>query len=80
MVAIREEHGIELPELDLGGGLGIAYTAADDPAPVTAIARASRRSSPASARTPAWSRRASRSSRDARITGPPGITLYESAR
>jgi diaminopimelate decarboxylase len=32
--AIRDEHGLELPELDLGGGLGIAYTAADDPADV----------------------------------------------
>jgi diaminopimelate decarboxylase len=36
--AIRDEHGIELPELDLGGGLGIAYTSADDPAEVTDIA------------------------------------------
>ena len=31
LAAVREEHGIELPELDLGGGQGIAYTAADDP-------------------------------------------------
>ena len=23
---VRDEHGVELPELDLGGGLGIAYT------------------------------------------------------
>ena len=29
--AVRDEHGLELPELDLGGGHGIAYTAADDP-------------------------------------------------
>jgi diaminopimelate decarboxylase len=29
---IRDEHGVELPELDLGGGLGIAYTSSDDPA------------------------------------------------
>jgi diaminopimelate decarboxylase len=28
---IRDEHGIELPELDLGGGFGIAYTTQDDP-------------------------------------------------
>jgi diaminopimelate decarboxylase len=28
---IREEHGVELPELDLGGGFGIAYTTQDDP-------------------------------------------------
>jgi len=35
---IRDEHGVELPELDLGGGLGIAYTAADDPMPVKEVA------------------------------------------
>ncbi|MEE1938772.1 diaminopimelate decarboxylase [Streptomyces sp. TRM 70361] len=28
---VRDEHGVELPEIDLGGGLGIAYTADDDP-------------------------------------------------
>jgi diaminopimelate decarboxylase len=28
---LRDEHGVELPELDLGGGLGIAYTPGDDP-------------------------------------------------
>ncbi|RBM20449.1 diaminopimelate decarboxylase [Streptomyces sp. PT12] len=31
LTAVRDEHGIELPEVDLGGGLGIAYTAEDDP-------------------------------------------------
>jgi diaminopimelate decarboxylase len=31
MSEVRDEHGIELPEIDLGGGLGIAYTSADDP-------------------------------------------------
>jgi diaminopimelate decarboxylase len=31
LAAIRDEHGVRLPELDLGGGLGIAYTAEDDP-------------------------------------------------
>ncbi len=31
LAAVRDEHGLELPELDLGGGHGIAYTAADDP-------------------------------------------------
>ena len=29
---IRDTRGVELPELDLGGGFGIAYTAQDDPA------------------------------------------------
>jgi diaminopimelate decarboxylase len=29
---IRDEHDVELEELDLGGGLGVAYTPEDDPA------------------------------------------------
>jgi diaminopimelate decarboxylase len=29
---IRDSNGVELPELDLGGGFGIAYTSQDDPA------------------------------------------------
>jgi diaminopimelate decarboxylase len=28
---IGERHGVQLPELDLGGGFGIAYTTQDDP-------------------------------------------------
>ncbi|MGH8776940.1 MAG: diaminopimelate decarboxylase [Jiangellaceae bacterium] len=31
LAAIRDDHGAELPELDLGGGFGIAYTTQDDP-------------------------------------------------
>ncbi|MFC5179889.1 diaminopimelate decarboxylase [Actinomadura harenae] len=31
LVSIRDEHGVELPELDLGGGYGIAYTSGDEP-------------------------------------------------
>ncbi len=38
MASIRDEHGLELPELDLGGGTGIAYTSADDPMPVAELA------------------------------------------
>ena len=38
LAEVRNEHGIELPELDLGGGTGIAYTSADDPMPVTEFA------------------------------------------
>ena len=36
---VRDEHGVELPELDLGGGFGIAYTTADDPADVADLGR-----------------------------------------
>ncbi|MEV1010057.1 diaminopimelate decarboxylase [Streptomyces sp. NPDC049881] len=39
LAAIRDEHGVELPEVDLGGGLGIAYTSADDPAEPHQIAK-----------------------------------------
>jgi diaminopimelate decarboxylase len=35
---VRDEVGVELPELDLGGGFGIAYTLQDDPATPKALA------------------------------------------
>ncbi len=36
--AVRTELGVDLPELDLGGGFGIAYTSQDDPAPAGELA------------------------------------------
>ena len=36
---IRDARGVELPELDLGGGFGIAYTTQDDPAPTHDLAK-----------------------------------------
>ena len=36
---IRDARGVELPELDLGGGFGIAYTTQDDPAPAGDLAK-----------------------------------------
>jgi diaminopimelate decarboxylase len=35
---VRTELGVELPELDLGGGFGIAYTTQDDPEPPAVLA------------------------------------------
>jgi diaminopimelate decarboxylase len=35
---VKAQHGVELAELNLGGGLGIAYVASDDPAEVSPIA------------------------------------------
>jgi diaminopimelate decarboxylase len=35
---VRDEHGLELSELNLGGGLGIAYVSGDDPADLEAVA------------------------------------------
>ncbi len=40
LAAVRDEHGLVLEELDLGGGLGIAYVAADDPEPLPELAAA----------------------------------------
>ncbi|MBN3931555.1 diaminopimelate decarboxylase [Streptomyces verrucosisporus] len=40
LTEVRDEHGVELPEIDLGGGLGIAYTPGDDPREPHEIARA----------------------------------------
>ncbi|HZG06517.1 MAG TPA: diaminopimelate decarboxylase [Streptomyces sp.] len=40
LTEIRDEHRIELPEIDLGGGLGIAYTPDDDPREPHEIAKA----------------------------------------
>ncbi|MDQ0735446.1 diaminopimelate decarboxylase [Arthrobacter agilis] len=40
LAEVRDRHGVELPELDLGGGYGIAYTEADEPRPAREIAQA----------------------------------------
>ncbi len=42
LVQIRDEHGVELPELDLGGGYGIPYVAGDDTPDMKLIADALR--------------------------------------
>lgn len=42
LAEIRDEHGVELPLLNLGGGLGIKYVSEDEPPTVTAIAQALR--------------------------------------
>jgi diaminopimelate decarboxylase len=38
-VRIRDEHGVDIRELNLGGGFGIAYVPGDDPADVKIIAQ-----------------------------------------
>jgi diaminopimelate decarboxylase len=38
LAGIRDAHGIELPELDLGGGFGIAYTSEDAPLDIAEMA------------------------------------------
>jgi len=75
--AVRDEHGVQLPELDLGGGLGIAYTSQDDPADVAATAIALRKivereCQAAGLDLPRLSVEPGRA-----IVGPGTITLYE---
>ncbi|HEY8986112.1 MAG TPA: diaminopimelate decarboxylase [Streptomyces sp.] len=74
---IRDEHGVELPEIDLGGGLGIAYTSDDDPREPQEIAKAldeivTRECEAARLRTPRISVEPGRA-----IVGPTAFTLYE---
>ncbi|MEU0985052.1 diaminopimelate decarboxylase [Streptomyces sp. NPDC005953] len=74
---VRDEHGVELPEIDLGGGLGIAYTPADDPREPHHIAKAlheivTRECEAAGLRTPRISVEPGRA-----IVGPTAFTLYE---
>ncbi|MGH3995521.1 MAG: diaminopimelate decarboxylase, partial [Pseudonocardiaceae bacterium] len=81
LAAMREEHGIDaiagVSTLDLGGGLGIAYTAEDDPPPTATLAaqlrsivdsecRAVRMPAPALTVEPGRA-----------IAGPGTVTLYE---
>ncbi|MGW1196024.1 diaminopimelate decarboxylase [Streptomyces sp. NPDC002536] len=74
---VRDEHGVELPEIDLGGGLGIAYTAEDDPREPQEIATALREIVTRECRTagltvPRLSVEPGRA-----IVGPTAFTLYE---
>ncbi|MFE3740381.1 diaminopimelate decarboxylase [Streptomyces sp. NPDC059134] len=77
LAEVRDEHGVELPEIDLGGGLGIAYTSEDDPREPHDIARAltaivTRECEAAGLRTPRISVEPGRA-----IVGPTAFTLYE---
>ncbi|OII67003.1 MULTISPECIES: diaminopimelate decarboxylase [unclassified Streptomyces] len=77
LAQVRDEHGVELPEIDLGGGLGIAYTSDDDPREPHEIAKAlgeivSRECEAAGLATPRISVEPGRA-----IVGPTAFTLYE---
>ncbi|MFG2002082.1 diaminopimelate decarboxylase [Spirillospora sp. NPDC048911] len=77
LVAIRDEHGIELPELDLGGGYGIAYVPGDEPHDPKAIADGlwaivARECKAYELSMPRLTVEPGRA-----ITGPGGVTLYE---
>ncbi|MFF5936684.1 diaminopimelate decarboxylase [Streptomyces sp. NPDC012508] len=77
LAEVRDEHGVELPEIDLGGGLGIAYTSDDDPREPHHIAKAlkeivARECEAARLATPRISVEPGRA-----IVGPTAFTLYE---
>ncbi|MER5491158.1 diaminopimelate decarboxylase [Streptomyces sp. NPDC002454] len=77
LAEVRDEHGVELPEIDLGGGLGIAYTSEDDPREPQEIAVAlreivGRECAAAGLRTPRISVEPGRA-----VVGPTTFTLYE---
>ena len=73
--------GVEVAELDLGGGLGIAYTARRRPADGRGDGRpAARRSSASECAAAASPSRGSRSSRAARSSGPAPSRSTRSAR
>ncbi|MEU4208994.1 diaminopimelate decarboxylase [Streptomyces sp. NPDC026206] len=77
LAEVRDEHGVELPEIDLGGGLGIAYTSDDDPREPHEIATAlhdivTRECNAAGLAVPRISVEPGRA-----IVGPTAFTLYE---
>ena len=77
LATVRDDHGLELPEIDLGGGLGIAYVAGDDPEPIKSIAgrlRAivERECASYGLAVPRLSVEPGRA-----LIGPAGITVYE---
>ncbi|MFD6566739.1 diaminopimelate decarboxylase [Micromonospora profundi] len=74
---IRDARGVELPELDLGGGFGIAYTTQDDPATPQDLAKRLRKivDSECAAESLAAPRLSIEPGRA--IVGPAVFTLYE---
>jgi diaminopimelate decarboxylase len=77
LAAVRDAVGLVLPELDLGGGLGIAYTEDDDPADVADVAKqlraiVDRECATAALPVPRLGFEPGRA-----IVGPAGVSLYE---
>jgi len=77
LAAVHDDHGIELPEIGLGGGLGIAYLAEDDPLDPKHVAESlrgivERECAAAGLAVPRLSVEPGRA-----IAGPGTVTLYE---
>ena len=75
--AIRDEHGVQIGELDLGGGFGIAYTAEDRPADPAAIAAVLAGTVEAACREAGLQRPRLTTEPGRAIAGPGTVTLYE---
>jgi diaminopimelate decarboxylase len=76
-VRIRDAYGIEIEELDLGGGFGIAYVAGDDPADVKVVAQNLREILDSQCRAAGLSRPRLTVEPGRAIAGPGTVTLYQ---
>ena len=76
-VRIRDEHGVEIDELDLGGGFGIAYTDEDSPPQVKELAQSIRDIVDRQCRAAGLSRPRLTVEPGRGIAGPGTITIYE---
>jgi diaminopimelate decarboxylase len=75
-VRIRDEHGVEIAELDLGGGFGIAYTEEDDAPEVKDLAQSLRAIVGGQCRAAGLSRPRLTVEPGRGIVGPSMVTLY----
>ena len=76
-VRIRDEHGVQIDELDLGGGFGIAYTDEDSPPEVKELALSIRDIVDRQCRAAGLSRPRLTVEPGRGIAGPGTITIYE---
>ena len=76
-VRIRESHGIEIGELNLGGGFGIAYMPGDDPTDIKVVAQNLREILDAQCRAAGLARPRLTVEPGRAIAGPGTVTLYQ---
>jgi diaminopimelate decarboxylase len=74
---VRDEHGIEIAELDLGGGFGIAYTGEDDAPEVKMLAQSLRDIVDRQCKAAGLARPRLTVEPGRAIIGPSTVTLYE---